>query len=317
MSAIKKTLLILCLIFSFNISDGQQTPLNPLSYWVFIPYIYNPAIIGSKDFMSIDMNATFQGKSGTQILSANTRVTKTMSGYYNSPDFFEFKNIGVGGSVFHDINGLSRNAGASVTGSYQFPLNNRKISFLSIGASAKGVFNTLNAGSAGLGMPLKRTFYPNFDVGIYYYGPNLYAGISSVNLLGNPGDVDSLGVYEIPIARQYFFTAGYKIIISRQLNMVLEPSVLINTFDSTFNKISDNINPIIKFYAGNFCVGTYFRSNGKTSFFTQFRYPKFYVGVFFELPRKTPFFKSTPTINFTAGLNIIKDKSRLSGKSHW
>lgn len=317
MPPIKKILLILFLVFSFGISDGQQTPLNPISYWVFIPYIYNPAIVGSKDFFSIDLNASFQGKSNTQILSGNTRLTKTLSGYFSSPDILEFRNVGVGGSVFHDLNGTSENMGASAAASYQFPLNTKEISFLSFGASVKGVLNTLNNGTDGSDNPLKRTFYPNFDLGIYYYGPKLFTGISTVNLFGNPGDHDSQGVSEIPVERQYFFSAGYKIIISKSLNMVLEPSVLVNAFDSTLNKITDNINPIIKFYAGYFCVGTYFHNKGKTSFFAQFKYPKFYVGTFFEIPRKTPFFKNVPTINFTLGLNFLNDKSRLSGKSHW
>ncbi|MEI6047508.1 MAG: PorP/SprF family type IX secretion system membrane protein [Bacteroidota bacterium] len=317
MSTNKKLLLILSLVFSFNILSGQQTPLSPVSYWVFVPYIYNPAIIGSKDFLSVDLNTAFMGKSSAQILSGNIRFSKTRSGYFSSPDILEFNNVGIGGSIFHNINGFSRNIGASIAGSYQIPLNTRKLSFLSFGASVKGVLNILDAGSVVTGNPSKKTFYPNLDLGIYYFGSSFFSGLSTVNLLGNPGDRDSLGVFEIPVARQYFFTAGYKIILNRSLNIVLEPSVLINAYDSTFNKISDNLNPIIKLYAGNFCVGTYFLSNGKTSFFAQFRYPKFYLGAFFELPRKAPLFKSNPTIEFTMGLNIQIDKSKLPKKSHW
>jgi type IX secretion system PorP/SprF family membrane protein len=317
MREIKKSLLVLLFVFSFYISDGQQTPLNPVSYWVFVPYIYNPAIVGSKDFISVDVNAAFLGKSRAQIISGNSRFSKTSSGYFSSPDLFEFRNAGVGGSVFHDENGLSRNFGATAAGSYQIPLNTRKVSFFSIGASVKGVFNTLDSSALESGSLSKKTFYTNLDFGIYYYGANFFTGLSAVNLLGNPGQRDSLGVFEIPAARQYFFTAGYKIILSRSLDVVLEPSVLINAHDTTFNKLFRNIDPILKLYIGNFCVGTYFFSSSKIPFFAQFRYPKFYMGAYFEVPRKTPFFKSSPTVQFTIGLNIQLNKSTLSKKSHW
>ena len=298
-------------------AEGQQTPLNPLSYWVFTPYIYNPAIAGSKDYLSIDLSAAFQGKSNTQIISGNTRFSKTRSGYFSSPDIVEFKNYGIGWSVFKDVDDLSRNTGASVAGSYHIPLNTLKLSFISFGASVKGVYNILDTASVVTENSSKKTFYPNLDLGIYYFGTNFFLGFSTTNLLGNPEKPDSLGLFSIPVYRHYFFTAGYKIIINKSLNIVLEPSVLINANDSTFNTIADNINPILKLYAGNFCVGTYFLTDRKTSFFAQFRYPRFYVGTFFELPKKTSYFKGPPIVEFTLGINIQIDKSRLANRSHW
>jgi type IX secretion system PorP/SprF family membrane protein len=315
--AFKKSFILILFIFSFSLADGQQTPLDPMSYWVFIPYVYNPAMAGSKDYLSVDINTSFMGKSNTQILSASTRLTKTMSGYFSSPDLFQFRDIGLGGSIFHDVNGSSSNVGLSMAGSYQIPMNTKKISYLSFGASLKAVYNTLDKSADGSGTPSKSTFYPNFDLGAYYYGENLYTGLSVVNILGNPGGRDSLGVYEIPAARQFFFTAGYKIVINRDMNIVVEPSVLVNSYDSTFSSVGRRINPILRFYVGNFCAGTYFLEKGKTSFFAQFRYPRFYLGTFFDIPRKKAFFKNTPIVQFTAGLNISKDKSRLSKKSHW
>jgi type IX secretion system PorP/SprF family membrane protein len=317
MQVIKKLFPILLLTFVFNVSEGQQTPLNPISYWVFVPYIYNPAIVGSKDYISVDMNAAFQGKSQAQLISGNIRFSKTQSGYFSSPDIIEFKNIGIGGSVFNDINGRSKNTGISAAGSYQIPLSTQKLSFLSFGASVKGVYNSLDTAMVESGTYSKKTMYANLDLGLYYFGEKFFSGLSATNLLGNPGGNDSTGVFKIPAFRQYFLTAGYKFIISRAQNIVIEPSILINAYDSTFKKYSDNINPILKLYAGNFCVGTYFLGKGKTSFFAQFRYPKFYVGTFFELPKKTPYFKGSPLVEFTFGLNLQIDKSRLSDHGHW
>ena len=313
-SAVRRTGLLLIFGSSFCVLFGQQTPLNPISYWVFIPYIYNPAIVGSKDFLTFGINTAFQGKANSQLLSGNTRITKTNSGYFASPDITEYKNIGVGASIFNDYDGLSRNMGLSISGSYQVPLNTRKLSFLSFGATVKGEYNTV---SSALSDTLRKTYYPNFDIGIYYFGTNFFTGISAVNILGSPWKPDTFGIYKVQVSREYYFTAGYKFLLSKSLNIVLEPSVLILATDSTFSKIKKNINPIIRLYLEDFCFGTSFGADGKISFFSQFRYPRFYIGAYYELAKKTPYFKKSPLVEFIIGLNIQPDKSRLSSHSHW
>jgi type IX secretion system PorP/SprF family membrane protein len=312
-----RIVLVFLFIFSFCITKGQQSPLNPVSYWVFVPYIYNPAIVGSKDFLSIGINAEFQGESNAQLISGNTRIKKTDSGYFSSPGITEFRNLGIGGSVYKDIDGLSRNIGISGSASYQIPLNTRRLSFLSFGASVKAGYHTISSDSVGLKNSLKKTYYPNFDLGIYYYGTNFFAGMSAVNIIGSPWKPDTLGVYKVPVSKQYFFTAGYKFLLSKSLNIVLEPSVLVSATDSTFRKITNNINPILKLYLQDFCFGASFHSNSEISFFAQFRYPRLFIGALYELPEKTAFFKKSPVVEFTLGLNIQADKSRFSNHSHW
>jgi type IX secretion system PorP/SprF family membrane protein len=314
---VERILFTFVFVSTFGILEGQQNPLSPVSYWVFTPYIYNPAIVGSKDFLSLGLNATFQGKSNTQLLSGNTRLSKTQSGYFSSPDILEFKNIGVGGSIYKDIDGLSRNLGISGAFSYQLPLNPANLSFLSFGVSVKAVYNMLDNDSTGKARSFKKTFFPDFDLGVYYYGTNFFTGLSSTNILGNPWKSDSLEIFKIPVSRQYFFTAGYKILLSRSLNMVLEPSVLIFSNDSIIRKKSANINPIIKLYMEDFCFGASFHSDGKISFFSQFRYPGFFVGAYYELPKKVAFYKKAPIVEFTAGLTFQPDKPRFSNHSHW
>lgn len=317
MIASKKFITTVLLVFLFTILVGQQNPLNPVYYWVFTPNVYNPAITGSKDFISVDFASSFYGKDNTEILSGNTRISRKQTGYFSSYDLIEYTNVGLSGSVFNDKVGSVRNTGASAAVSYQIPLNTRDLSFLSFGASIKGVYNTLDTGMAETGLGYKETFYPNADVGIYYYGPRLFAGVSAVNILGNPEKPDSLGHYMIPVARQYFFSAGYKIILSRTYDIVLEPSVLINAYDSTFKHIEENIDPVIKLYIDNLCLGSYFFTDGSIAFFAKYKYPGFYLGAFFDLPKKTAYYRSNPTIEFTLGLNIQPHKSKTSRTRHW
>ena len=312
-----RVVLMLITINIFNLTLAQQTPLNPMSYWVFTPYIYNPAMVGSKDYPTLDFNAAFQGDSRAQILSGNARLSKNKTGYFNSPKLKEFNGVGLGGSVFNDIHESSHNIGVNAAGSYQIPLNKNDLSFFSFGASVKGVYNMLDTSLSDAVSPSKNTFYPNVDAGFYYYGTNLFTGISAINILGNPEDADSTGHYGIPVSRAYFFTIGYKFILSKSQNIVLEPSILIDAVDSTLGKIADNINPVIKLYIDNFCLGSYFLSEGNTSFFFQYRFPRFHVGFFSELPRQTAYYKKPPIMEFTLGWNFQADKSRLSKQSRW
>jgi type IX secretion system PorP/SprF family membrane protein len=314
--SIQKILLIIFSSFPL-ISFGQQTPLNTDSYWVFVPYIYNPAMTGSKDFLTIGFNSAFQGESNTQLLSGNQRISRTHNGYFSSPDITKFTNFGLGAAVFNDKNGLSSNYGISIAGSYQIPLNTRELSFLSFGAALKETHNKINTTAPGVQNPLRTTLYTNADLGVYYYGTSIFAGVSGVNLLGSPWKPDTLGIYNVPAARIYYFNAGLKLLLSKSFNVVLEPSVLVSATDSTFNKVSKNIVPILKLYLDNFCAGATYRGDGKMSFFAQYNYPHFFVGGYYGFKSKTPYFKEKPVVEFTMGLKIQPQKLRSTRNVHW
>jgi type IX secretion system PorP/SprF family membrane protein len=319
-SVIRSVLLILILVFPFKQLVGQQTPLSPVSYRIFTPFIFNPAIAGSKDFSSIDIAGGWEGKSNSQILSVNSRLTKKGQAYFSSPAAKEFTNLGIGGSIFNKADGTMQNTGISAVCSYQIPLNKKALSFLSFGVAVKGIYNFMDSVSStdpGLNKPPLKTYYPNLDAGIYYYGPNLFAGISATNILGNPGDPDTLGMFRIPASRQYFLMAGYKILVSKRYNIVVEPSIIINADESDDQKITDLLEPMLKIYMQDFCLGTYFNDYDNISFFFQYKYPRFYVGSFVEIPRNSPYYKKDLNFELTIGINLSQIKSRHLRNYHW
>jgi hypothetical protein len=148
---------------------------------------------------------------------------------------------------------------------------------------------------------------------MYYYSPTFFAGISITNILGNPEDPDINGNYDIPVSSQSFIQAGYKILINRSLNIVLEPSILINPDGSTTQETKDMFEPMLKFYYESLCLGTYFNDFDKMSFFFQYKYPRFYFGAFFQLPKNTAYYKQPMVAEITLGLNFTK----VSDHSHW
>ena len=307
----KKKLLFIFLFIPVILVSAQETPVNPVSNKVFTPFVFNPAIAGSKDFMSVDLLAALQDKQYTQILSGNTRLKKRGRDYLKNSNLTEFSNFGIGGYLFNDLIGDYRNAGISISGAYHIPLNREKLSFLSIGAAAKGIFSHY-PGDTDLGKPKRDTLLPNLDAGIYYYNPAFYAGLSAINILSESPVNDT-----IPVSRKYFFTAGFKVVLSRRLNIVLEPSFIAITGDSLSNNVKDMIHPGLKLYLGNFCMGSYLNDYERIPFFFQYKYPGFYIGTFFELPRNTPFYKKEITAEIVLGLNISKNNPSRNRKGQW
>lgn len=318
MSLFKKAFPAVLLIFFCFQSYGQQMPFNPVSYRIFTPFILNPAAAGSKDYLSVDMLAGFNGKSASQILSTNSRITRRIPGINPSGKKYFYTDFGIGASAFNDFQSAdsTHNAGISLSGSYHIPLNKRALSFLSVGASLKGLYH-FHEGNAERIQPSKEFYYPEFDMGLYIYNPKAYAGLSATNLLGRPKDTVNVSPYIVPVSRQYNFIAGYKFVISKSMNLVFEPSLLIHTDDSLSFSLKKNVEPALKLYAGDFLIGTYFNDYSSISFFFQYRYPKFYVGTFFALPKNSPFYKKSPTAEIAFGINFSRNKSGYTKSSHW
>jgi type IX secretion system PorP/SprF family membrane protein len=318
MKFIKLTLPLVLLTFliSPEVLMGQQVPMHPVSYRIFSPFIFNPAIAGSKDFSNLDLLISNYGESNSQMASGNLRLAKSGNEYFSSQSAPEFSNIGIGGYLFNDYDGLTRNYGIAGTGSYHIKLDKNALSFLSIGISAKAIFNNYH-GDTDNSIPSKETFIPNIDAGLYYYNSSFYAGISATNIMGNPEEPDSLGNYSVPVSRQYYLNSGYKIILSRAKNILIEPFIIVNSNDSLSGKISEMLKPGLKIYFQNFSMGTYFNDFNKISFYTQFKYSKAYIGAYFEIPYKTAFYIDPIIAELAVGLNLSSIKSGFSRRNHW
>jgi type IX secretion system PorP/SprF family membrane protein len=314
----RKILLVFLAVIAFESSFGQQSPFNPVSYRIYTPFVLNPAAAGSKDYLSVDMNAGFRGQSSSQILSGNTRLTKKVLGYLPSGRTYSYSNVGVGLYGYNEYESAdsTHNAGVSASAAYHIPLSRRGLSFVSIGAAVKGMYH-FKEGKADQEIPYKEFSYPNIDFGVYVYNPKAYAGFSATNLLNPPKDKDTLHNYSVPVSRQYHLIGGYKFVLSEALDIVLEPSILIHTDDSLSFDIKESIEPLLKLYVGNFCIGTYFNDYSKVSFFFQYRYPKFYVGTYFALPKDSPFYKKALTSEIAVGINFSPNKSGYIKSGHW
>lgn len=312
-----KTFILLALFILSGLKvSAQHTPLTPISNRVFTPFIINPAIAGSKDFMAIDLSASIQGEESSQLLSSNSRIARKGPRYFGAPVGKSFTSFGVGGALFNDQFGPSRNIGVSAAASYHMPLNDKKIAFLSVGLAMKGIYNIMDS-VPDAGLPRKESIIPNIDAGIYLYSQNLYAGLSATNLLGSMVDSTDMALYSIPVSRQYFFLAGYKFVLSRSLNIVLEPSLIVNFDDSLKIDNKESYNPMLKLYMDAFCIGGYLHNYNNLTFFFQYKFPKLYLGTLVDFPRNVPFYKRDLTIEVGVGINFGGVTKTSENRYHW
>jgi type IX secretion system PorP/SprF family membrane protein len=276
----------------------------------------NPAIAGSKDFFSVDLLTSNYDKDRSQILNANLRLPKTGPGYLSSRRAPQFSNVGIGVGIFNDLNGPTRNIGIIATGSYHFKMDQKALSYLSLGVSLKMVNSRYEGNHLTINSE-ESTVFPDFDAGVYYYNRNFFTGFSITNLIGSYQDAFNLEDYTIPSSRQLFYQIGFKAVVSKSLNIILEPSLLVNYSDTISTDWDQMLEPSLKLYAGNLCIGTYFYDFDNISFFFQYKFPRFYLGTYFEIPKGTAFYKNPVRAEFAIGLNISSIKTGSLLFNHW
>lgn len=303
------------MLVSLSLS-GQNTPYNPISGRVFTPFIINPAAAGSKDFTALDLSATIQGENYSQLLSGNSRIAKKGPRYFGAPVSKSYTRVGFGAALFNDVSRPSRNLGINIASAYHIPLNDKNLSFLSAGVALKGIYNMTDS-LPDPGAPSRNAFIPNADAGIYVYGQKFHAGVSATNILGSMTDSADMAIYNIPVSRQYFLIAGYKIVLSKSLNIIIEPSIIVNLDDSLEFSDKNSYNPMLKLYMDAFCVGSYLHSYDNLTFFFQYKFPNFYVGTLVDFPRNVPFYKRDMTVEIAAGFNFGGTGSSPHNRYQW
>lgn len=130
-------------------------------------------------------------------------------------------------------------------------------------------------------------------------------------------DNADMALYNIPVSRQYFFLAGYKIVLSRSLNIILEPSLIINLDDSLKFDSKESYNPMLKLYMDAFCLGAYMHDYNNLTFFFQYKFPKLYIGTLVDFPRNVPFYKRDLTVEIAAGFNFGGVTKTSGSRYHW
>ncbi len=293
-------------IIQAMILHAQDVPSRPLSIPIYHPIVLNPAFVGSKDYTNISLTSKISKTFDYQMLNLHQRLTNSEGRY---------TNLGFGAYAFQEQLGDSWNAGLAVSGAYHFALDDQHLHNLGVGVTGKGIFFIPKHGEESLYDTLGTKFQPNMDLGIYYYGPQGFAGLSATSLF--PGDKDSITSLYASVDREYHLYGGYKFILSKKSGIVLEPSILVSVNDNTISEPHLHLIPYLKVYLQNFYVGTYLRDLDILGFFFQYQFPRFYTGLFIEFPRIGYFNDDNIIFELSLGINLGKEGESFLQYRHW
>jgi len=295
------------LILSGSILQGQNIPGKLLSIPVYNHMVLNPGYVGSKDFTNISLTTKAWKQPDSQLLNFHKRI-KNADGSYSK--------VGMGAYVFQEQYNESWNSGFALSGAYHLALDKDQIHNLSAGLTMKGIFAVPKTGEENVVDSLTGKFIPNIDLGIYYYGPAGFAGLSTTSVFGSQNNEDSTLNYA-HLDRSYHLYGGYKFQVSKKLGIVIEPSVLLSLSDNTISEPHKHLVPYLKVYLENFYLGSYLKDFDVLALFFQYQFPKFYTGIFLEFPRVG--YRNDDNIIFelSLGMNLGSSGSSFLQYRHW
>jgi len=272
----KKFFLLVLTLAAALLSETEAQQLPMYSQYMMNAFLVNPAVAGHEVYTAINLTAREQWAGivdapGTYALSIQSRLLKN-SYVSRSASIRKRKRImsrsgrvGYGAYFFTDMAGAFNRTGLQGTYSYHIPLPSSQISF---GVSITGYQFSINqdkiklleADDQLLLNTQRSAIIPDADFGVYYSDEHMYAGISAMQLFQS---TLKLGPNEGPgfkMMRHYFFTAGYRFEINRDI--LMEPSVLFKTTEKFVSQFDINVK---LYFQENYWAGVSFRSGGSYS----------------------------------------------------
>ncbi len=302
-------LLLSALTLGFGlIVSGQQMPRY--SQYTMNEFIINPAVAGADGQTTLNLTARkewigFSKESKTPetfSLSAQTRLLKRRAHISNNKNGNKLKEsskgrVGIGGSVFSDLNGAMRRSGLQISYAYHIFSQNTQFSFGITGSICQLKFdkNYLdfydNDNETMLAVSNYPSWIPDFNAGVNLMTRNFHIGASVAQLFqspfifGNP-DIDYQSS-ELGYKRIYFLISDYRISIEHS-DWEIEPSCLLKVYDLlNFKGVKygpgSQLDLSAKFlYKRSFWFGTSYQTPSSFVLFGGLKYSNYYFGYSFD-----------------------------------
>ncbi|MCF8380471.1 MAG: type IX secretion system membrane protein PorP/SprF [Bacteroidales bacterium] len=243
MNIIKNIFIASLFLLSGSIIYAQQVPV--FSQYMVNKFLINPAVVGGTGHTSFDMVARqqytgFLNSPSTFGVSAHSRllndsyIMQKLRIRKNTNQATRFTNVGVGGSIYSDRNGIISKTG--IQGAYAYHINFNNQFQLSMGLSASVFQYKLDDSDASLintDDPLllgekKQFWVPDASFGTFITNNIWYAGLTITDLLGSSLKLGSAPIKDnFSTMRNYILMGGYRFPINQILK--LEPSILFKT----------------------------------------------------------------------------------------
>jgi type IX secretion system PorP/SprF family membrane protein len=283
-------------LFSLTLM-GQQVPMY--SQYIMNGFLINPSRAGLDGYTTVNLTVREQwvgmaGAPHTYAASFQTRILK--NSYISKSTSVKKKmvrptkggNVGLGGYVFNDRNGIVSRTGLLGAYAYHIPLGRTGTTpnYLSLGLAAtfyqyaldlNGNVMLKDYDDDFLNTYDRVTYIPDFNFGATYTTENYYVGFSMTSLsrgsilFSNQGDNNrsELG--------HYFITSGLKIHFKGAPDWMLNPSIMLKSSDLVFKSAQMDLTARM-YYQENYWAGISYRTNDAIIAMFGLKYDRFYFG---------------------------------------
>ena len=206
--------LIVFLILSGNLFS-QQMPVY--SQYFINGFVINPAMAGSDGTLKIQVTARdyaigISEGPKTYTVSGNGRLLRQSAGVRNGKTSSRSGNVGMGGMIYSDCNGLVNRTGIQYTYAYHLEITGSQLSF---GLSGSLSQTRIDAQKLDFNSyePLlqngfnNRAFVPDASLGVFYRVQQNYAGLTVSNLFQRSIHVGAFD-YNYVMYRHYYLLGG-------------------------------------------------------------------------------------------------------------
>lgn len=259
----KKIFLAIIMFYSLSVV-AQQDAL--FSQYMFNKLLVNPGYAGSTGNLTVDLLTRYQwvgidGAPRTMTLSAQTLLGES---------------VGIGGYIYRDEIGPTINQGAMATYSYRIQTRD---GYLAFGIQGGFKYFDYDWNSLTTEYPDHlfdpqdvRRITPDVNVGLYYYSPKYFVGISSKQLLeneyGNFTTVEGKSSFS-RLARHFYLMGGMVVPINDK--MLFRPSLMGKYVSGAPVQFDFNASLI---FSDMFWVGLAYRTEKALVFLTEFTISK-------------------------------------------
>ncbi len=284
--------LLMVILFVAGTANAQQLPLY--SQYVMNGYLLNPAVAGDDGYTSFNLTARqqwlgFPNAPQTQSFSAQTRLLKRSyvikSRSVNNKRFKPSTNgrIGLGGFIYHDLNGAVERTGFQGSYAYHIFIRDNQLSF----GLAAGLFQFnireqdityLDDGDIVIEEGIRKVLYvPDANFGVHLMSYRYFVGLSVNNLFQSHLKMGNRELEDFKQLRHYYLMGGYRFYFGQEHE--LEPSTLIKMTERF--TIQADLGAKY-YYKQDYWAGLYFRTDKTLITLLGIRYNQLYIGYAFD-----------------------------------
>jgi type IX secretion system PorP/SprF family membrane protein len=291
MRYLRSILSLFVLSLFYGTSVAQQVPMY--SQYIMNGFLINPSFAGRDGYTTLTLTTREQWVGlaqapRTYAASFQTRILKNSYISKATPVRKEIVrptkggNVGLGGYIFSDNNGIMRRTGLQAIYSYHIKMGQfggypNDLAFGLAFTAYQFAINTdgliYDKNDPFLNNYDRSVFIPDFNFGASFTTSKYYAGFAMTNILrGSLMFADTSDIKRRELGH-YFLTGGIKFPLSP--DWTLEPSAFIKSSDMVFKSIQMDLTARV-YYKDDYWAGLSWRTNDAIILMLGLKYDKFY-----------------------------------------